>query len=313
MKKKALLISLAVAAALLLLAVILWLTADRTNTVGICFRESTNSENTAYRQQLQDALIKQGFEVIVMDADGDQVKQIEQIGKLAQKKCDVLLIEPVMKDAAEELLSAIAETQLPAVLFDRQIDTQLLENYPQIAYIGWDEKESGQLQAQLMMELPNGGDLNGDGTVSYILLCGPVDHQDAIARAEGFEAVLENAQQLSAENGDWTVDSGRRICKQQLAAYGKDIEVVVCGNDQMAVGAAQAIADGGRTVGKDIYLLAIGSEGETLQMIEQGKISETVYRDMAVQIDTIAQTVLSKFQQQPVQSVQILPYTTAEN
>ena len=319
MKKKAAMIVIAAAAFVLLLAVVLWLTSDRSDTVGICFRDSTGKENTTYRQQLKQALTERGFEVITVDADMDQAKQLQQIAELAQKKSDILQIEPVMESAAEELLTVIANTELPAVLFDRHIDTSLLKDYPQIAYVGMDETQPGFLQAQMMEALPAGGDLNGDGIVSYYMIRGQQDHQDAVIRAESFEKALIDSdllvQQLACDSGDWTQESGRKLCRQQLAALGKDIEVIVCGNDQMALGAAQAIADGGRTVGKDIYLLAIGGAGDTLNMISEGRISGTVYADPKVQILAIAETVLAIFREQPTESVTILPYTTvtAEN
>lgn len=314
MKKKTGMIVIAAAAFVILLAAILWLTSDRSDTVGICFRDSTCEENTAYRQQLKQELMQRGFEVISVDADLDQAKQLRQIAELAKKKCDVLLIEPVMESAAGELLTAIADAELPAVLFNRHIDTSLLMGYSQIAYIGMEETQTGFLQAQMMEALPAGGDLNGDGIVSYYMLCGQQDHQDAVIRVQSFEKALLDSelvvQQLACDSGNWTQESGRRLCKAQLAALGKDIEVIVCGNDQMASGAAQAIADGGRTVGKDIYLLAIGGEGDILNMIHDGKISGTVYSDPAVQINVIAQTVFEKFHQQSVEQIQILPYTT---
>lgn len=319
MKKKIGVIAAIVTALLLLLAVILWLSVDRTDTVGICYRDSDSTENAAYRQQLKNALTARGFAVIEKNAGGDQAKQLGQIEALAQEKCDVLLIEPVMADAAEDLLAAISRTELPAVLVDRRIDTALLESYPQVTYIGTEESQIGQLQAKMMEQLPAGGDLNGDGIVSYMLIAGPQDHQDAASRTESFENALLSGslkvQQLAKEWGDHTQDSGRRLCKQQLAVFGKDIEVIVCGNDQMAAGAAQAVTDGGRTVGKDVYLLAIGGEGEILKMVSEGKASGTVYSDPAVQISAITEAVIALHSGQPAKQIQILPYTTvtAEN
>lgn len=319
MKRKIVMVGAIVLAVLLVIAVILWLTADKTDTVGICYRESDDMEAAAYRQQLKKSLMAQGFAVIEVYAHEDQSKQIAQIGELARKKCDVLLIEPVMSDAAEELLTAIGQTELPAVLFNRRIDTGLLAQYPQVAYIGAEESQTGQLQVRLMENLPGGGDLNGDGTVSYLLVSGPADHQDANTRTAAFEAELQKSGlqgvQLAKESGDWTQESGRRICSQQLAAFGKDIEVIVCGNDQMAIGAAQAIADGGRTVGTDVYLLAAGGTEEALQMVRQGKLSGTVYLEPSVQIQAITETVLAQFREEPIETVRILPYTavSAEN
>lgn len=319
MKKKIWLIIAAALAVIALAAVILWLSADRTDTVGICYRDGGSQENAPFRDALEQALKAKGLAVIVTDADGDQAKQLDQVRQLASEKCDVLLIEPVMTDAGQELLTALDSTGLPAVLMDRQIDQTLLEKYPQISYIGTDETQSGQIQAQLLQGLPGGGDLNGDGTVCYMLLQGPQNHKDTLLRTQTFLQALSSsdvtAQQLSLCSGDWTADSGRKLTKQELAAYGKDIEVIVCGNGQMAIGAAQAITDGGRTVGTDVYLLAIDGEGETLKMIEAGMLSATVYSDPAARVKAVSETVLAKLSQEPAEYWQLLPYTavTADN
>jgi len=297
MRKKARLIISAAVALVLLLTGIIWLAADRSDRVGICYCDSDTPYNAAYRKQLSQALTAQGFEVVITDADGDHAKQIQHITELAKKKCDVLLIEPVMYDATEELLAAIDCTELPAILLDRQIDTALLNNHPRIAYMGYQEEQSGQLQAQMMQELPDSGDLNGDGMISYILIQGEQNLQNAKARTDSFENAVQSAklevQQLAKISGDGSLESGRRICKEQLAIYGKDIEIIVCGDDQMAIGAAEAIADGGRTVGKNVYLLAIGGRAELLNMVNEGKISGTVHHNIPVKIDTIVKNTLA--------------------
>ena len=87
------------------------------------------------------------------------------------------------------------------------------------------------------------------------------------------------------------MDSGRKLCKQELAEFGKDIEVIFCGNDQMAIGAVQAIADGGRTVGKDVYLFGIDGEPDALELIEEGSITGTVARDTDKEIESIVKMV----------------------
>lgn len=305
-------------AVIVLVAVFFWIGGNRKDTVGIFYRDSSQ-ENALFRDALEQALEAKGLTVIVSSADGDQAKQNQQIRQLKKQSCDVLLIEPVMTDAGQELLSTVENTGLPAVLINRQLEQTLLAQYPQVSFIGAEEEKAGELQAQLMLGLPDNGDLNGDGTVAYMLLQGPEDHKNTRLRTQSFQQALTSSgtsvQQLSLCSGDWTLESGRKLVRQELASYGKDIEVIVCGNDQMALGAAQAIADGGRTVGKDIYLLAIGGEEDTLKMIAAGTLSGTVYSDPAVQINAITEAIAAKINQQPVQSWRLLPYTivTVEN
>lgn len=315
MEKKKWIFTAAVAAALLLFLLILfWPKAPDVDTVGICYREKTTEQNREERAALESLLTEKGLKLTVVDADGDQAKQLTLIGELANQGCDSLVVEPVMSDAAKELLQALDATGLPAVLMNRRIDTALLTPYSKLAYIGVDPTEPGKLQAQMLTALSDGGDINGDGVVSYMLLQGPENHQDAVLWKESLEKALaesgKETEQLTAVCGDWTRESGKKLCSQEIAKYGKDIEVIFCGNDQMALGALEAIADGGRTVGIDVYLYGIGGDQEALQKTKDRTLSGTVYTDPVVYRTAVVNTVVSQIQGKSVDKLQIIPYTT---
>ena len=309
MKKR---IWIALAAALLAagLIVVLLFRNGGSDTVGICYRENENSENAAYRAALEKALTRQGYELIVTDADGDQAKQLAFITQLSEKKCDILIIEPVMAEAVDELKSTLQTTNLPAVLCNRELDMSLWGDYPNVSYVGADSQQAGALQGQMVLQLPESGDLNGDGILSYLIISGPEDHKRSVIQQQTVEQVFasHNAHCLEVVHGDWTVDSGRKLCKQELAQFGKDIEVILCGNDQMAMGAVQAIADGGRTVGKDIYLFGMDGDADTLELIGQGGITGTVARDTDTEIQNIVKMVQDSLNNSLIEKEILVPY-----
>ena len=178
MKKR---IGIAAVAAVLAIAliVVLFRPSGQSHTVGICYRDNTGSDNTAFRTALEQALTKQGMQLIVTDADGDQAKQLTQIQQLADQKCSAILVEPVMSDADEALSNALVNARLPAVLFNREVSDALLNTCPKAVSIGMDSKQAGALQGEMMYNLPGSGDLNGDGVISYLLIQGPGDHSRA--------------------------------------------------------------------------------------------------------------------------------------
>lgn len=290
----------------LILAIVLRPKTEDTNVVGLCYREK------ATQTTLETLLQEKGLQVIVVDADGDQAKQLQQIGQMKEKGCDSLIVEPVMLDAADDLLQAIQNSGLPAVLIHRELDTALLSSYSQIAYIGTESAIRGTIQAQMMLSLPDGGDLNGDGVVSYMLLQGPRDHADTVATISALETALAagslETECLTSVWGDWTKESGQTLTSQEIAAFGKDIEVIFCGNDQMALGAIEAIADGGRTVGKNIYLYGMNGDSEAKAAVETGTLSGTVYADMTDYETAVVETVLNQIQQKPYEKIRIIPY-----
>lgn len=280
--------------------------AKTPDTIGICYRDNTTEDNRAIRTALENYLEEAGYRVISVDADGDQAKQITLLNELKDRKCKGLLVEPVMSAAAEDLIHALENTGLPAVLFRRDID--LLQSDSPIAWVGTDPAQPGILLAQMMASLPEGGDLNGDGVVSYIILQGNENHIDAVSCVYALENALAEgpfvAERLSLQYGDWTLESGRKLCKQELAVYGKDIEVIFCGNMQITRGAVEAIADGGRTVGKDIYLFGIGEERDLVSQ-EIG----IAYLNPEQLAKAAADRLLSMIGGNQAENITVIPYT----
>lgn len=310
MQKKRLWLCFAMAVALTgaFLTAWLWPKTKAANHVGICYREGSNQEHSDYRRQIENELKALGYTLTVTDGDNDQAKQLMKIEELAQQGCDLLLIEPVMTDGAKELLTAVDQTGLPAVLFNRQLDTSLIKAHPRVAYIGYDDSNLVRQQVGMLKGMTDGGDINGDGIVCCMLLMGPSDltlskqYDNYFSADPGFQVLL-------AKNGEGTLESGRKHCKDGLAAYGKDIEVILCANHQIASGAREAIVSGGRTVGKDVYLLSIGGQSDDLTMVENGEVSGIVYRGRNAQIQAVVETVHAYLQAQLVDPITILPNT----
>ena len=92
----------------------------------------------------------------------------------------------------------------------------------------------------------------------------------------------------------------KEACAKILANYGKDIEVVLCTNDTVALGALDAIKDGGRTVGEDIYLVGADGSSKAIEKILTGELSGTVLCDMNAQAEKTVQ-VLTQLLEQPAQ------------
>lgn len=282
--------------------------------VGLCYRDQTTDANQAERAALEALLKEKGLQVVAVDADADQAKQLRQIGELAAQGCDSLIIEPVMSDAAAELLQALDATGLPAVLYNRQIDTALLSAYSKIAYIGTDSSAPGKLQAQMAQSLPNGGDINGDGVLSYMLLQGPEDHTQTAEHKQSLEQALAESSLelhcLTALYGDLTQENGKLLCSQAMSQFGPDIEVVFCCNDKMALGAVEAIADNGRTIGTDVYLYGVDGDTAAMQAVEGGNLSGTVYVDPVAYRTAIVNTAVNQIKGQQMEKLQIIPYST---
>lgn len=304
-----LLILIAAVLVLLIIAVVLLLGVDWKQTVGICYGADTDPSNAAYRQLLEQSLAGRGFEVIVTDASGDQAVQLQQIQQMKARRCKALAVEPVMVSAGEELSQVLENTGFPTVLLNRQP-----EGMEETPYVGADPLMPGTLLAQMVLELPDGGDINGDGVVSYLLLQGSEQDSRGTLLSEGFADSVSNSQLLSTQYGNWTSNGGMEACSRELATFGKDIEVILCSNDLMAIGAASAIADGGWQVGKDVYLFGFGGDQACLQLIREKKVTGTVHTDLNEQVSAVVDALLSQLAGQSAKTLYQPVYTpvTAE-
>lgn len=290
MNKKIILLVSAVLLVVLLVGALVF-GVDWDHTVGICYKSDTDASNIQFRTALEKALMDRGVQVITLSAQADPEKQLEQIQQLAERDCDVLLVEPVSVTAPKELTDMLKTLGLPAVVTG--VQAERLTDNRLITYLGLDPAKAGTVQAQMARGLPDGGDINGDGTVSYVILQGPDGHIDAQLRIGALGFALQG-HELAVKQGQWTRESGQQMCMEALSDYGIDIEVIFCGNDQITQGAAAAVAESGWTAGTDLYLFGMGTQSETLELMTSGGLNGTVAFDEAALARYVEELLYSK-------------------
>ena len=224
-----------------------------------------------------------GYEVTIVDGNNDQAKQNEQINTFITQGVDALIINPVMTSAADQIISTVKGADVPTVLINREPTADQMSAYDKLVYVGCDAAQSGTFQGELILDTENKGDINGDGKVSYIMIQGDPENIDAQLRTEYSVKALTDAgvevEQLDLQRGDWDRNKGQEICQNDLAKYGDQIEVVFCNNDDMAIGALQAIQAAGRTVNKDIYLVGVDALDAAKNEVAKGNMTGTVLND----------------------------------
>ena len=251
--------------------------------VGVCIYKFDDAFMTTYRNALQAMLEKKGYEVTVVDGNNDQAKQTEQVNTFITQGVDALIINPVMTSAADTIIAAVQQADVPTVLINREPTAEQMAAYNKLVYVGCDAAQSGTFQGEIILETENKGDINGDGKVSYIMIQGDPENIDAQLRTEYSVKALKDAgmevEELDLQRGDWDRNKGQEIAQNDLAKFGDQIEVVFCNNDDMAIGALQAIQAAGRTVNKDIYLVGVDALDAALNEVVNGNLTGTVLND----------------------------------
>ena len=191
----------------------------------------------------------------------------------------------------------------------------ILDN-PQVCYVGADARQSGTYQGEMVCELPDHGDINGDGKISYIMIEGDPENVDAQYRTEFSVKALTDAgyevECLDDQVGNWDQTKGQELCANALTNYGDAIEVVFCNNDGMALGAATAIATAGRTVGEDIYLLGVDALDECVEMVKNGEMTGTVLNDHIGQSHAAVDAAIKLLKGEEIEDYYIVDYVKVD-
>lgn len=306
----------------LLLALVLLLTgcgsgkAANKTRVGVIF---ANYEKTAQQEALLDSLKQAGFWCAAMDAKGDLSLQKTLLSGILNQDYPLVVLEPVSADAAAELANMAILMEVPAIFIGEEPPAEVLDSWSGLAYVGVDDAQQSNLQGKILLNSPNGGDINGDNMLTYAILRGPADDPQADFLTQNCDTALQQdpgAETLLATcEGDWSRESGQRLAQELLAQYGKDLEAILCNNDEMAIGAAQAVAAGGWTVGTDIAVIGIGGEAEMLRLISEGTCSGTVVPDSSALTEQIARLASGLMENTPAEKRQYAGYLaiTGEN
>ena len=257
--------------------------AGEAGTIGVCIYQFTDAFMTTYRNALQEILEGKGYKVTTADGANDQAKQNEQINTFITQGVDALIINPVMTSAADQIIATVQAAGIPTVLINREPTAEQMAVYDKLVYVGCDAAQSGTFQGELILETPNGGDINGDGKISYIMVQGDPENIDAQLRTEYSVKALTDAgkevEQLNLTRGDWMRERGQEIVANDLAQFGNQVEVVFCNNDDMAIGALQSIQAAGRKVNEDIYLVGVDALDAALNEVSNGNMTGTVLND----------------------------------
>jgi len=259
-----------------------------TYKVGVSIYKFDDNFMTLYRQELEsyfksletDAV---KYEVTIVDGKGDMAEQTNQVDTFLAQGVDVLIVNLVQSSSAATITDKAKAAGVPVVYINREPSADDMKAWDKICYVGADARQSGTYQGEIIATLPNKGDQNGDGVVSYVMIMGDPENVDAQYRTEFSIKALTDAgikvEELFKQRGDWAQEKGQELAANALAQFGDKIDVIFCNNDGMALGAYQAIVAAGRTVGKDIYLVGVDALAECVQMVKDGTMTGTVLND----------------------------------
>ena len=252
--------------------------------VGIAVYNMDDTYMQDYMEQLQDVLDGydcSGKKVLyeILDAEGDLNRQQKQLQYMYSQNFDVLLINLLKPTSVASILNEAAGLSIPVILFNRETETKNLTIADDIWYVGTDAKAAGAIQGDMLTKLwkerTTEVDCNNNGKLDYVLVEGEETHFDTIRRTNGF---LENSSdinlnQLEHISADWQ----RAFAYEEFSKLDKEImknvEVVVCHNDDMALGIYDYYKENQMEFP---HILGINNNSEMSEKIKSGEIYGTV-------------------------------------
>ena len=293
--------------ALLMVMILLLLGCTRKTKIGISVRDTNDGVTTQLMRQLTEELKNQGYQVTAVGSTNDQAVQTGQIHRFLEEKYDLLIVEPVMTAESYAIVQQAKAENVPVIFLNYEPDPSVLNSWEKLCYIGCDPSQPGVVQTNLLKSLPDGGDANHDGTVSYLVISGPEDHRDAQLWEESCCAASQG-QCLGIEHGDWSLDSGETITARCLMKYKEGLDVILCMNDELALGALEALQAAEKIVGEDVYLLSIGGQWQALASVAQEDMTCTVCPDITALVQATVQSANRLLIGIPVEKWTLLDY-----
>ncbi|GAB4084534.1 ABC transporter substrate-binding protein [Myceligenerans cantabricum] len=225
---------------------------------------------SANTMSIKDTLTEEnGFDLSFSDAQQKQENQISAIRNYIAQGVDVIAFSPVVETGWDAVLEEAKTAGIPVVLTDRAVETSVEDAY--VSFIGSDFVEEGARSGEWAAE-----QYDGEG-YKVVELQGTTGSAPAIDRQEGFADAIGDSdlEIVDSQTGDFTRDGGKKVMEGFLTAH-DDIDMVFAHNDDMGLGAVEAIEAAGKTPGEDIKIITIDGVKDGMEALADGKFNYIV-------------------------------------
>ncbi|MBX9244601.1 ABC transporter substrate-binding protein [Actinotalea ferrariae] len=239
-------------------------------TVGFAQTGSESGWRSANTESMKEAFSEEnGFELVFNAADNDPAAQIQAVRSFINQGVDAIVIAPIVEDGWEDVLQEAKDAEIPVILEDRTV-TASEDLYE--TWVGLDFTKEGEMAGQWAAE-------TFTEPTKMVVLEGTTGSAPANDRAEGFDSAIEGTpiEKIDSQTGDFTRDGGKSVMEGFLSKYGADgIDLVYAHNDDMALGAIDAIEAAGAVPGEDIKIVSVDAVRDGMQALADGKINYIV-------------------------------------
>jgi len=227
---------------------------------------------TANTESIKSAATTMNIDLRFADAQQKQENQIKALRSFIAQKVDVIAFSPVVETGWDTVLMEAKAAKIPVILTDRSItaDSSLY-----VGFIGSDFVEEGRKAGRWVSEKFK--DATED--VNIVEIQGTVGSGPALDRKKGFEEIIAANPHLKiirSQSGEFTRAKGKEVMEAFLKAETRKIHVLYAHNDDMAIGAIQAIEEAGMKPGRDIQIVSVDAVKGAFEAMIAGKLNATI-------------------------------------
>jgi galactofuranose transport system substrate-binding protein len=239
--------------------------------VGFSQTETDGPWRIAETKSMQDEAAKRGYELVFTNARGDTATQVSNLEDLVAQRVDAIFLAPREAKGYEGPLQAAKEAGIPVILIDRELEgPKAGDDY--VTFIGSNFIEEGKRAGEWLAK-------ETSGKAGIIELLGTAGSSVANDRHQGFADAIKaypDMKIIAAQDGNFTRAQGQKVMESLIQAHRKDITVVYAHNDEMALGAIQALKAAGMNPGKDVIVVSVDGQKSALEAINSGDMNATV-------------------------------------
>jgi len=250
------------------------------------------------------AATQPNVELVMVDSKEDVATQLAQVENFVTQKVDAIVVIAANTDAADPMTKAAQDAGIPLVYVNR-----LPSNLPEgVSYVGSDSIQAGIMQAEWLAEK-----LGGKGNV--VIMNGNLAQEAAQKRTEGEKQVFAKFPDIKIireDTGNWSRDQGLALMENWLAS-GDQIDAVASNNDEMAIGAIQAIDTAGKL--GEILVGGVDASPDALQEMDKGRLNVTVFQNAKGQGEGGIKVAIALARGETVEQITWVPFelVTPEN
>lgn len=273
-------------------------------TIGIVYTTLTNEFAVKIQAAVREKAEEIGIKLLEADGQGKAENQIAQVENFITQKVDAIILQPYDRNGTAPAVDKAVSANIPLIVVNAQ--TSNLEKAT--AFVGSDDVFAGELEMQYIADL-----LNGEGNI--VIIRGPNGNSAEIDRTEGNRNTLEkypNINVLADQTANWDRAEAMTLMENWLQTH-SDIHAVVAQNDEMALGAYQAIKAAKKE--DEIYVVGIDAIEDALKSVENGEMVATVFQDAVSQGQTAVELAVKAAKGEEVAFENMIPFilVTQEN